>query len=108
MPPDRTRQFAARFAALGDPQRLRLVEALAERGDASISDLTAGSGVSRQAVTRHLRVLEGAGLVHGRVAGRERRWTLDAGGIDAAETELERLKAAWRQRLARLKLLVER
>lgn len=101
--PDR----AAQFAALGDPQRLRLVEALATTGEASISDLSAGAGVTRQAVTRHLKVLEGAGLVRGTMHGREHRWALDENGLAATEAEFERLKAAWRQRLARLKLLVE-
>jgi ArsR family transcriptional regulator, cadmium/lead-responsive transcriptional repressor len=99
---------ARRFGALGDPQRLRIVDRLAERGEASISELTAGAGVSRQAVTRHLAVLEEAGLVRGRAAGRERRWELDAAGLGEAEAELDRLKAAWRARLARFKLLVER
>jgi len=103
MRPDASTQFAA----LGDAQRLRLVERLAEAGEASISDLTGGAGVTRQAVTRHLKVLEGAGLVRGRIDGREHRWSLDEAGIAAAEAELDRLKAAWRTRLARLKLLVE-
>jgi DNA-binding transcriptional ArsR family regulator len=101
--PDR----AAQFAALGDAQRLRLVETLAARGEASISDLSSGAGVTRQAVTRHLKVLEGAGLVQGTIRGREHVWVLDADGLASAEAEFERLKAAWRQRLARLKLLVE-
>lgn len=98
---------AAQFAALGDPQRLRLVETLAAAGEASISDLSAGAGVTRQAVTRHLKVLEGAGLVRGTMRGREHRWSLDENGLASAEAEFERLKTAWRQRLARLKLLVE-
>ena len=54
---------AAVFSALGDETRLRLVDRMCDAGPASIVELTEGSGVSRQAVTKHLRVLEGAGLV---------------------------------------------
>ena len=104
MQPERIRQFAA----LGDAQRVRLVEMLAERRDASITELAQGSGVTRQAVTRHLQVLADAGWVQARTEGRERRWELDPTAFEAAEAEIDRLKSAWRQRLARLKLFVER
>ena len=95
------------FAALGDPQRLRIVERLAGGDAHSISALSAGAGVTRQAVTRHLRVLEDAGLVRGARDGREHRWALDDAGLAAAQAALEAIGAEWRGRLARLKLHVE-
>lgn len=103
MQPDR----AARFAALGDPQRLRLLDRLADTDRVSIADLTTGSGITRQAVTRHLRVLEDAGLAKHVAHGRERLWSINDNAIEGIEAELEAIKAGWRQRLARLKLLVE-
>jgi len=101
--PDR----ATRFAALGDPQRLRLLDRLADTDHASINDLSQGSGITRQAVTRHLRVLEDAGLAVHRMQGRESLWSINDNGIKDIEAELEAIKTGWRRRLARLKLLVE-
>lgn len=99
---------ATRFAALGDPQRLRLLDRLADTDRASINELTEGSGITRQAVTRHLRVLEDAGLAVHRTQGRESQWSVNDNGIEDIEAELEAIKAGWRRRLARLKLLVEK
>jgi DNA-binding transcriptional ArsR family regulator len=65
------------FAALGDPTRLRLVSRLCEGGPLSIARLTAGSRLTRQAITKHLRVLKGAGLVRSRRRGRESLWQLE-------------------------------
>jgi len=95
------------FAALGDPLRLRLVTRLGDGGPLSITELTSGSRVSRQAVTKHLRVLEGAGLARSRRHGRERRWELDGDELAAAQAQLEKVAAQWDRRLARLKALVE-
>src|SRR5258708_6457774 len=70
------RSSALLFAALGDSTRLRLVSRLCDGGPMSITRLTAGSRVTRQAISKHLRVLEGAGLVHSRRFGRETVWEL--------------------------------
>ena len=67
-------QTAAMFAALGDETRLGLLQRLSAEGPMSITRLTQKAGVTRQAVTRHLDVLETAGLVRSRRQGRERVW----------------------------------
>jgi len=95
------------FAALGDATRLHIVAALSTRGPQSIVRLTAGTGVTRQAVTKHLRVLSGAGLVRGHRAGRERMWELDTERLEAARRSLEQISAQWDVALGRLKAFVE-
>jgi DNA-binding transcriptional ArsR family regulator len=95
------------FAALGDPTRLRLVAALCAGGALSITQLTAGSAVTRQAVTKHLQVLADAGLVRDTRQGRERRWELEPSRIDEARRSLDAIAAQWDQALARLKRFVE-
>jgi DNA-binding transcriptional ArsR family regulator len=99
--------LAVRFAALGDPRRLALLEDIAGGGAVSITALASGSDITRQAITRHLCVLEDAGLVRGSVKGREHLWSLDDAEVAAVQAELARLAGRWRQRLARLKRLVE-
>ncbi len=95
------------FAALGDDTRLRLVARMCRAGPSSITGLTDGSGVSRQAVTKHLHVLEDAGLVQSDRIGRERRWTIRPDGLDAAQASLDRISAAWDDAMRRLKAYVE-
>ncbi|WP_426664406.1 ArsR/SmtB family transcription factor [Rhodanobacter aciditrophus] len=95
------------FAALGDPTRLRLVAALCASGALSITQLTAGTAVTRQAVTKHLQVLADAGLVRDAWQGRERRWELEPSRIDEARRALDAIAAQWDQALARLKRFVE-
>lgn len=95
------------FAALGDPTRLRLVAALCAGGALSIAQLTAGTAVTRQAVTKHLEILSDAGLVFDTRQGRERLWELQPARIDAARRALDAIAAQWDQALARLKALVE-
>src|SRR6266481_2478904 len=73
----RHRPHAPVFAALGDETRLSLVAKLCHGEPRSISELTAEAKVSRQAITKHLRVLEGAGIVRGRRRGRERLFALE-------------------------------
>ena len=104
MAPDR---LAPVFAALGDPVRLRLVMALCAGGAFSIAQLTAGTDISRQGVTKHLQVLAHAGLVGDIKQGRERCWQLQPGAIDEARRTLEAIAQLWDQRLGRLKALVE-
>jgi DNA-binding transcriptional ArsR family regulator len=95
------------FAALGDGTRLDLVAALAEGGAMSIARLTARTTVSRQAVTKHLAVLAGVGLVHDVWVGRERRWSFDPVRLDEARRSLEAIGRQWDQALLRLKVAVE-
>ena len=95
------------FAALGEETRLALVARLCARGPQSITRLTAGSAVTRQAVTKHLHVLAGAGLVHDVRRGRERIWEIDAEGLDDARLWLEKISKRWDEALGRLKKLVE-
>ncbi|UDM52630.1 helix-turn-helix transcriptional regulator [Cupriavidus sp. MP-37] len=101
------RQSAAVFAALGDETRLRLVAALCAGGAMSIAQLTAGSAMTRQAVTKHLQVLAQAGLVHDSRAGRERLWQFEPGQLDAARRSLEAIGRQWEFALGKLKLAVE-
>jgi len=100
-------EAAALFAALGDDTRLRLVARLAGGGPASIAELTAEAGVSRQAIRKHLEVLSEAGLVRGRRAGREHVWELRPARLGAARTYLDRVSAQWDEALEALQRLVE-
>lgn len=95
------------FAALGDEIRLRLVVRLCEQGSASISRLTAGTGVTRQAVTKHLRVMQNSGLVHGTRRGRERIWQLNQQRLQDARRHLEVISRQWDDALASLRRFVE-
>jgi len=101
------RQGAPVFAALGDATRLRIVAKLAARGALSISQLTDGEPVTRQAITKHLGVLAAAGLVRDARAGRERRWELERASLASARACLDSLSRRWDQRLERLRALVE-
>jgi len=95
------------FAALGDETRLRLVVRLGTEGPLSIARLTSGSAVTRQAVTKHLTVLAGAGLVHDVHSGRQRIWALDRDRLAEAQGYLEYVSRQWDDTLARLKAFVE-
>jgi DNA-binding transcriptional ArsR family regulator len=97
---------AALFAALGDETRLRLVLRLRE-GPMSIAKLTAGAKITRQAITKHLRVLEQARLVHGTRHGRERHWQLDGRRLDDARRYLDLISKQWDSALGRLREFVE-
>jgi DNA-binding transcriptional ArsR family regulator len=96
------------FFALGDATRLRLVAVLCAGGAFSIAQLTANTDISRQAVTKHLQVLAGAGLVKDLRIGRERLWQLDPVQIEEARQTLETIGSQWEQSLASLKEFVER
>jgi DNA-binding transcriptional ArsR family regulator len=103
----RRREVASLFAALGDKTRLALVARLAEGRPLSITRLAAGSGVTRQAVTKHLVVLAGAGLARASRAGRERRWKLEPHGLADARRHLDDVSHRWDEALERLRHLVE-
>jgi DNA-binding transcriptional ArsR family regulator len=99
---------ASVFAALGDETRLSLLSKLTNAEPLSISRLTSGTRLTRQAVTKHLRVLEGAGVVRANRVGRESRFALDPKPIMDAKTYLEHVSRQWDTALARLKALVEK
>jgi DNA-binding transcriptional ArsR family regulator len=95
------------FSALGDEMRLRLIAVLCMGGAMSITQLTSGTDISRQAVTKHLNVLAGAGLVRGIKIGREHLWEFEPARLDEARRSLESIARQWDQALARLKAAVE-
>jgi len=95
------------FAALGDETRLALVARLSSEGPLSITRLTAGSAVTRQAITKHLDVLATAGLVSDVRRGRERIWELELEQMAAARNYLQHISKRWDEALDRLKQFVE-
>jgi DNA-binding transcriptional ArsR family regulator len=103
----RQQAHAPVFAALGDPTRLSLVAKLCKGESRSIAQLTEGTALTRQAVTRHLRVLENAGIVHGIRTGRESRFAFDSQPIDDLRAYLDGVSEQWDHALARLKKFVE-
>jgi DNA-binding transcriptional ArsR family regulator len=95
------------FAALGDETRLWLVARLCSGQPHSISQLTQGSRLTRQAITKHLRVLESVGIVRGVRAGRESRFEFDPKPIEGIKEYLDFVSEQWDRALARLKAFVE-
>jgi DNA-binding transcriptional ArsR family regulator len=95
------------FAALGDLTRLRLVARLTGGRPQSITQLSAGAAVTRQAITKHLRVLADAGLVRGHKHGREQMWELNLRQVQEARRRLDLIAQQWDGALARLKLMLE-
>ena len=95
------------FAALGDETRLVLVTKLADGRPHSISQLTEGSKLTRQAITKHLRVLQHAGVVRCTRQGRESRFEFSPEPIDDIRQYLDLVSQQWDQALSRLKAFVE-
>jgi len=95
------------FAALGDATRLHVVARLSRGGPMSITQLTEGSDVTRQAVTKHLNVLAEAGLVCDFRRGRERLWELRKRQLEEAGRTLELISQRWDDALERLRKMVE-
>ena len=95
------------FAALGDRTRLHIVERLCGGGPQSIMRLARGASVSRQAITKHLRVLEQAGLARGARAGRERIWELRTGRLAEVQRYLDQISRQWDAAIDRLRAFVE-
>ena len=95
------------FAALGDPTRLRLVTRLSDGRPRSIVQLNSNLPLTRQAVTKHLRVLESAGIVHREHVGRESRFSLVPDRIEQARSYLDGISAQWDAALERLQAFVE-
>jgi DNA-binding transcriptional ArsR family regulator len=95
------------FAALGDETRLRLVIKLSGAKPRSISQLTEGSKLTRQAISKHLGVLRRAGVVHSTRTGREQLYQLDPRPIEGMRDYLAEVSVQWDQALSRLKEFVE-
>ncbi|MEZ4233310.1 MAG: metalloregulator ArsR/SmtB family transcription factor [Polyangiaceae bacterium] len=95
------------FAALGDPHRMMLVSRLCTKGPLSVTALTKGTPITRQAVTKHLRVLEAAGLARSEKSGRETVWALDERPLAKARDHLDLIARQWDAALDRLRAFVE-
>jgi len=95
------------LAALADPTRRRLLDVLAMRGEATATTLAEQLPVSRQAIVKHLAVLDAAGLVVGSRVGREMRYSLRSAGLDATTQWMSALAADWDRRLAAIKRAAE-
>ncbi|HEX3519470.1 MAG TPA: metalloregulator ArsR/SmtB family transcription factor [Solirubrobacteraceae bacterium] len=96
------------FAALADPTRRWILQALLREGSTSVPELTAGLSISRQAVAKHVSALDEAGLLEREPApGREVRYRLREGALAPASSWLQDAEAAWDARLGRLKRSVE-
>ena len=95
------------FAALGDATRLELIARLSDGQAHSITQLTDGLSLTRQGVTKHLRILEQAGIVASERVGRESRFVFTPAPISYARQYLDRVSAQWDDALRRLKAFVE-
>ena len=96
------------FAALGSAARLELVSRLSDGQERSITALTEGLDLTRQATTKHLRVLQDAGVVDCRRIGRENLFTIRLGSIKQASNYLTRVSQQWDTAIARLRAAVEK
>lgn len=95
------------FAALGDRTRLELVTRLSDGRARSIAQLTDGLKLSRQGVTKHLRVLQHAGIVHSIRVGRESRFSYAPQAMEHVRSYLDTVSGQWDDALSRLKSFVE-
>jgi DNA-binding transcriptional ArsR family regulator len=97
----------ALWAAVADPTRRRVLDSLLEHGEATTTTLAAGLPVTRQAVAKHLTVLDRVGLVAGRRSGREVHYAVRPERLDDAAEAMARVAAQWDRRLVRIKRLAE-
>ena len=95
------------WSAIGDPTRRRVLDVLLERGEASATTLAGELPVTRQAVAKHLAVLQRAGLVEGRRRGREVRYAIRSERLDAAMRAIAQVAAEWDARLSAIKRIAE-
>ena len=95
------------FAALGSATRLELLSRLGDGKDYSITELTDGLDLTRQAVTKHLRVLQQAGIVGTQRVGRESRFAIEPTSVSEANSYLAKISDQWDQSIARLRAAVE-
>jgi DNA-binding transcriptional ArsR family regulator len=100
-------QSAPIFAALGDETRLLLLSRLCHDGPMSITRLTYGTNITRQAITKHLEVMRKAGLLRNTRRGRARIWQLEQRRLKEARHCLEIISKQWDEALGRLKKFVE-
>lgn len=107
--PDRSRarRSAVIFAALGDETRLRILARLSRDGPQSITKLAAEADVTRQAITKHLRRMQDAGVLRAARTGRERVWSVEPASLGEVEQYLRAISDQWDAALARLKRFVE-
>jgi DNA-binding transcriptional ArsR family regulator len=103
----RERAVADVFFALGDGTRLSLVQKLSSGGASSATALAGGANVTRQAIVKHLHVLEGAGLVTHEKRGREVLYAIDSRRIVEARAFLDGISAGWDRAIERLRRMVE-
>ncbi len=104
----RLHESAPVFAALGDETRLQIVARLCAEGPLSITRLSDGAGVTRQAITKHLNALSTAGLARNVKSGREQIWQLETRRLEMARRCLDHISDQWDVALDRLKAFVER
>jgi DNA-binding transcriptional ArsR family regulator len=95
------------WSAVGDPTRRRVLDALLDRGEATATAVAGELPVTRQAVAKHLAVLDRAGLVEGRKRGREMRYAVRPERLDAAARSMAQVAAAWDTRLEAIKRIAE-
>ena len=95
------------WSAVGDPTRRRMLDLLLDRGGGTATTLSEQLPVTRQAVAKHLGVLDRVGLVHVTPAGRERRYEVDEAQLARAVAQLSSVGAAWDARLQRIKRIAE-
>ena len=96
------------WSAVGDPTRRRMLDLLLADGGGTATTLSDRLPVTRQAVAKHLGVLDRVGLVHGSLAGRERRYAVDETQLGRAVDQLASVGATWDARLNRIKRIAER
>lgn len=95
------------WTAVGDPTRRRMLDLLLADGDGTATSLSERLPVTRQAIAKHLGVLDRVGLVHATPAGRERRYRVDEAHLARAVAQLASVGAAWDARLRRIKRIAE-
>ncbi|HEY1764356.1 MAG TPA: metalloregulator ArsR/SmtB family transcription factor [Opitutaceae bacterium] len=99
---------AAAFQTLGDPTRLRIVEALRASGECPVNDLVDGAAIDQSGVSRHLRILRDAGFVHVRPDGARRLYSLSAKPFRDLEIWISRYRVLWEGRLDKFAEELER
>jgi DNA-binding transcriptional ArsR family regulator len=95
------------WSAIGDPTRRRMLDLLLEAGAGTATSLSEQLPVTRQAIAKHLGVLDRAGLVHATPSGRERRYQVDQTQLERAVAQLNAVGSTWDARLRRIKEIAE-
>ncbi|MGW4873704.1 ArsR/SmtB family transcription factor [Streptomyces chartreusis] len=95
------------WSAIGDPTRRTLINLLLASGTGTATSLSAGLPLTRQAVSKHLAVLDRVGLIHAEPAGRERHYRIDQAQLARAAAQLATVGSAWDARLRRIKTIAE-